>query len=121
MNLSKGSSGTAVSQLQTALQTLGYDIGPSGVDGIFGSDTDAAVRAFQQQNGLAVDGIVGVETADALGVILPNDDGSEATATTPAGTTVSSGTATKPSSIGGIAKAGLYGVLAWFGYKHILK
>ena len=52
-----GSRGTAVLQLQQALNALGYDCG--SVDGIFGSKTKAAVLAFQKANGLAADGIVG--------------------------------------------------------------
>ncbi len=36
------------------------------VDGIFRSGTDAAVRGFQQQKGLAVDGIAGPSTWQAL-------------------------------------------------------
>jgi peptidoglycan hydrolase-like protein with peptidoglycan-binding domain len=55
--LKRGSTGTAVRQLQEALKELGRDPGP--VDGDFGAATEAAVRAFQQQHGIAVDGVVG--------------------------------------------------------------
>ena len=52
------------------VKTLQYLLGARGhtvtVDGIFGPKTDAAVRAFQQQKGLAVDGIVGPNTWGAL-------------------------------------------------------
>ena len=48
---------------QHPVKTLQYLLRARGrhltVDGIFGPETDAAVRAFQQQNGLAVNGIVG--------------------------------------------------------------
>ena len=57
--LRKGSKGAAVTELQTMLQRLGYDLGPCGVDGDFGKCTDAAVRKFQKDHGLAVDGIAG--------------------------------------------------------------
>jgi len=40
----KGSKGTEVQQLQTMLNALGYDCGTA--DGIFGTKTDVAVRAF---------------------------------------------------------------------------
>jgi peptidoglycan hydrolase-like protein with peptidoglycan-binding domain len=62
--LSRGSQGSAVKTLQARLQTLGFDPGP--VDGIFGSGTDAAVRAFQRARGIQVDGIVGPQTWDTL-------------------------------------------------------
>jgi len=53
-----------VEELQRALSSAGYDPGPA--DGIFGRRTEAAVVAFQEANGLSVDGRVGPETASAL-------------------------------------------------------
>jgi peptidoglycan hydrolase-like protein with peptidoglycan-binding domain len=52
-----------VQSLQYLLRARGHSV---AVDGIFGPDTDAAVRAFQRQRGLAVDGIVGPNTWGAL-------------------------------------------------------
>ena len=56
----KGSKGEEVKQLQTMLKALGYDCGLA--DGNFGAKTDAAVRAFQEKEGLLIDGIVGKQT-----------------------------------------------------------
>ncbi len=39
-------------------------------DGIYGTLTQQAVSAFQQENGLTVDGIVGAQTAAALNAAL---------------------------------------------------
>ena len=64
--LRKGSKGEAVKDLQTMLLKLGYDLGPCGIDGDFGKCTDAAVRKFQKDQGLAVDGICGQNTQAAL-------------------------------------------------------
>lgn len=50
----------SVSELQSNLNTLGYDCG--AVDGVFGSKTENAVKAFQKANGLTVDGVVGSAT-----------------------------------------------------------
>ena len=69
-----GSSGTQVRTLQTKLNNWGYDAGT--VDGIFGSKTQAAVKRFQQKNGLVVDGIVGSKTAAALGMMLTSSSSS---------------------------------------------
>ncbi|GGR97262.1 hypothetical protein GCM10010169_47280 [Micromonospora fulviviridis] len=62
--LRQGSRGAAVTQLQTRLTALRYDVG--GVDGIFGPSTHHAVVAFQKVNGLVRDGIVGPRTWAAL-------------------------------------------------------
>lgn len=53
-----------IKELQQALSSAGYDPGPA--DGTFGRRTEAAVVAFQQDNDLSVDGVVGPETASAL-------------------------------------------------------
>ncbi len=61
-----------VTTLQNMLLELGYDLGPSGIDGKFGDDTEKAVKQFQETNKnwddteLKVDGLVGPETSDAL-------------------------------------------------------
>ena len=60
--LRKGSKGDAVRELQTMLLKLGYDLGPCGIDGDFGKATEAAVRSFQSDHRLTVDGIVGKNT-----------------------------------------------------------
>jgi peptidoglycan hydrolase-like protein with peptidoglycan-binding domain len=64
----RGSTGNPVRRAQKRLTLGGYDTG--GVDGIFGASTEAAVRRFQGDRGLTVDGIVGPRTwaeIDALG------------------------------------------------------
>ncbi len=61
-----GSTGTEVRQIQTALKKQGYYTG--SVDGVFGSQTQAAVRKFQAAKGLTVDGICGSATLSALGI-----------------------------------------------------
>jgi peptidoglycan hydrolase-like protein with peptidoglycan-binding domain len=53
----------AVSDLQALLTSLGYGAQP---DGIFGPETERAVKAFQRAQGLADDGIVGPATYAAL-------------------------------------------------------
>ena len=63
--LRTGSTGSAVEQLQFWLNTLAqYEsaIPSVTVDGVFGSGTAAAVRAFQRKYGLTVDGVVGRDT-----------------------------------------------------------
>ena len=59
----KGDRGAAVTALQQALVKLGYGI---ETDGIFGGETQAAVKAFQKKNGLDADGVCGPLTWAAL-------------------------------------------------------
>jgi peptidoglycan hydrolase-like protein with peptidoglycan-binding domain len=61
----QGSSGSAVKLAQRLLTDYGYEPGP--VDGAFGPKTKKAVKQFQQDFGLAVDGIVGPKTWAMLG------------------------------------------------------
>ena len=62
--MQSGSRGTAVTRLQQALKDKGYLKGK--VDGIYGDQTYDAVKAFQRAKGLAVDGIAGRKTQNAL-------------------------------------------------------
>jgi hypothetical protein len=62
----KGDSGELVKTAQELLIAAGYDVGPKGADGHFGSATVSAVRAFQFDHGIKSDGIVGPVTWAAL-------------------------------------------------------
>lgn len=53
----------SVSEYQGILAALGYNLGPSGVDGQKGAYTVSAIKAFQRAEGLDVDGLVGDNTA----------------------------------------------------------
>lgn len=70
--IKRGSKGPYVVECQTDLSKLGYDVGPKGADGIFGKNTEAAVKKFQQDhndldgNPLKVDGIVGQKSWGAI-------------------------------------------------------
>ena len=86
--LKLGSTGSAVQALQEMLNKLGYDCGTA--DGLFGVKTELAVRRFQADKGLTVDGKAGEATLDELAVSaavvnndIPaiNDPASEATDT----------------------------------------
>ncbi|KAB8335007.1 peptidoglycan-binding protein [Scytonema tolypothrichoides VB-61278] len=74
--LKKGSKGRAVAYLQFLLISYGFEISRAGVDGDFGSNTEKAVKQFQQKRNsvpnveppqLKVDGEVGDKTWRALG------------------------------------------------------
>ena len=62
----RGSSGGTVKEIQTKLKNWGYYSG--AIDGVYGSRTEAAVRHFQEKNGLTADGKAGPKTLAALGI-----------------------------------------------------
>ena len=64
-NLAYGSSGSDVRALQEALRKAGYNI---AADGVYGAETQNAVRQYQSANGLGVDGIAGRQTFGSLGI-----------------------------------------------------
>lgn len=68
-----GTQGEEVRQVQQKLAEMGYPVG--SVDGIFGDRTEQAVRAFQREHGLTVDGIAGPATLAALGITAPENIG----------------------------------------------
>ncbi len=58
--------GAPVFELQAHLGRLGYDLGPARADGILGKDTAAAIRKFQGDVKLTVDGVAGPVTQHAV-------------------------------------------------------
>ncbi len=63
-SLKLGATGDSVKELQQWLTDYGYYSGD--IDGVFGNDTENAVRAFQEESGLIVDGVVGNDTRNAM-------------------------------------------------------
>lgn len=95
-NLKKGSTGSDVRELQTKLNSLGFDCGK--VDGIFGTNTLAGVKRFQQASKIAVDGIVGKNTYAKLAEALAKPKVKEVT-TTKTSTSTSTDSKTSTSKV----------------------
>ena len=55
-----------VKAVQNMLISKGYSVGMCGADGYFGENTFEALKRFQSNNGLMVDGIVGINTWNRL-------------------------------------------------------
>ena len=64
--LRKGDKNGEVKDLQKLLIAHGYDLGKYGADGSFGDKTEAAVKKFQKDNQLVIDGVVGKKTWSKL-------------------------------------------------------
>jgi N-acetylmuramoyl-L-alanine amidase len=62
--LGRGSKGPEVIELQKGLAQLGYAVGTA--DGKYGSKTESAIRSFQKERGLRVDGLAGTQTIKEL-------------------------------------------------------
>ncbi len=62
----KGSTGNVVTQIQKVLKNQGFYGGR--VDGVFGSGTETALKGFQKEYGLPVDGKAGPKTLQAMGI-----------------------------------------------------
>lgn len=80
MNLTYGSRGDEVKKLQQTLNSAGYKLAE---DGIYGNNTQAAVKDYQTKNGLTADGIAGEQT---LGKLYGTATSSTQTTTTPENT-----------------------------------
>lgn len=78
--LKLGSTGKEVSALQTDLTTLGFYW--AQITGNFGEKTETAVKRFQEENGLTVDGVAGKKTLDAIAAAVARKGGSTVASTT---------------------------------------
>ena len=81
--LMEGSTGSDVKAMQELLMQLGYKLPRYGADGDFGSETLAALTAFQKDHGVKTDGKYGEETHKALmDAVADDDEGKKIEATT---------------------------------------
>lgn len=66
ISIRRGSRGAQVEALQALLIARGYPCGDTGIDGSFGSQTEAAVKAYQADRGMTADGFAGPQTMYSL-------------------------------------------------------
>ena len=91
--LKLGCKGEDVTELQKNLMKMGYDVGPDGADGDFGTNTKNAVMKFQREHGLdPIDGEAGDDTWKVLNEILKKPEASSATESKPTNEPVDSDT-----------------------------
>lgn len=70
--LKMGSVGSVVKQAQQKLKNWGYYKG--NVDGVYGVQTENAVKSFQKKNKIRVDGMIGSVTASMIGISLKKNN-----------------------------------------------
>ncbi|OIJ10112.1 hypothetical protein BKP35_13425 [Anaerobacillus arseniciselenatis] len=68
--LRRGDKGDAVKKLQEDLMKVGEELPRFGADGDFGTETETAVKSFQEKHGLTIDGIAGPKTFAKLEEVL---------------------------------------------------
>ncbi|MTI48435.1 MAG: hypothetical protein FH761_11375 [Firmicutes bacterium] len=78
--LTRGAKGDDVAELQEKLIDEGYDLGSWGADGSYGPATERAVKQYQEDHNLTVDGMTGNE---AWGSLLDEDDSSSSSSSDP--------------------------------------
>lgn len=93
--LRNGIKGSEVKKLQQTLINAGYNVGSTGADGIYGTNTANAVKKYQADNGLTVDGVAGEQT---LGSLYKNTPSVQATTNKTPTTNNQSATQQKPAS-----------------------
>ena len=64
--LKLGVRGEGVRYLQNMLISIGCNLGPSGVDGVFGKSTEFAIRSLQKDNGIRADGRIDKDTVRVI-------------------------------------------------------
>lgn len=69
-NLKRGTTGDDVQEMQAGLLKLKYDLGKYGADGDFGKVTETAVKQFQKDNNLEIDGIFGKKSLAAYNKLI---------------------------------------------------
>lgn len=73
----RGSSGEEVKKIQTKLKNWGYYSG--AIDGVYGWQTESAVKSFQKKNSLTADGVAGEATLNAMGIYSSANSSSQGT------------------------------------------
>ena len=94
--LEKGSSGSEVTRLQQALNALGYAV---SADGVFGTQTRNAVKTFQADHQLKVDGKAGSMTQSVLYTLAAQKGQSAAPVAAPAATSVPAQSGTRQAQV----------------------
>lgn len=101
LSVPNGNMNPAIADIQKTLLALGYKLPKHGVDGVRGPETRAAIKQFQQDNGLQIDGDPGPETVGALNKLITSKN-IKFTKSTQADVKGKFASATEPQDVGDI-------------------